>query len=208
MTSMPTNTEQLTAYVLAGGKSSRMGTDKAFLELEGRALVAHAVDLAGSVSNEVRIVGDPAKFAVFAEAVPDVFAGRGPLGGIHAALLNSGTDINLILGVDLPFIERHFLGYLVSTAQSCDAMVTVPSSGKHLQTLCAVYRKEFSVSAARALGLGENKIDALFAGLPARVIHEEEILRNGFSPSMFRNLNTPEEWEAGKRDFVLRGPRL
>jgi len=205
---MTLETEPLTAYVLAGGKSSRMGTDKAFLELAGRPLIAHAVELAGSVTGNVRIVGDPEKFAAFGMIVPDVYKDRGPLGGIHAALLNSNTDASLVLGVDLPFINRAFLGFLISTARSCNALVTVPSCGSHFQTLCAVYHRPLGEIVDRALASGHNKIDALFSDLPVRVIDEEEIKSAGFSPSMFRNLNTPAEWEAGKRDFGLRRARL
>jgi molybdopterin-guanine dinucleotide biosynthesis protein A len=201
-------TQSLTAFVLAGGKSSRMGRDKAFLDVAGRPLIAHAMELAASVTSKVRIVGSAEKFAAFGAVVPDVYSDHGPLGGIHAALMNASTDVNLILGVDLPFIDPAFLSFLVSTAQSCDAVVTVPSCDDHLQTLCAIYRKEFGEIAGRALTEGRNKIDALFPDIPVRVIDEEEIKTAEFSTSMFRNLNTPEEWEASKRDFSLRQRRL
>jgi molybdopterin-guanine dinucleotide biosynthesis protein A len=201
-------TKSLTAFVLAGGKSSRMGRDKSFLELAGRPLITHAVELAASVTSDVRIVGSPEKFAAFGAVVSDVYSERGPLGGIHAALMNSSMDMHLILGVDLPFIDPAFVSFLVSTAQSCDAVVTVPSCGDHLQTLCAIYRKEFGEIAGRALTEDRNKIDALFLEIPVRVIDEEEIEAAGFSSSMFRNLNTPEEWETAKRDFALRQRRL
>lgn len=201
-------TQALTGYVLAGGKSLRMGTDKAFLELAGQPLVVHAMDLAGAVTGNVSIVGDPEKLAAFGTVVPDVYTDRGPLGGIHAALLDSSTDANFVLGVDLPFVDRAFLAFLISTAQSCDAVVTVPSCGNHFQTLCAVYRKQFGEIADRALATGHNKIDALFSDLLVRVIDEEEITNAGFQPSMFRNLNTPEEWEAGRRDFELHRAHL
>jgi molybdopterin-guanine dinucleotide biosynthesis protein A len=201
-------TQFLTVFVLAGGKSSRMGSDKAFLELAGRPLIGHAMQLGASVSSEVRIVGSPEKFAPFGMVVPDIYSDRGPLGGIHAALMNSGTPMNLILGVDLPFMDSAFLPFLISTAQSSNAVVTVPSCGNHLQTLCAVYRKDFGEMADRALAEGRNKIDALFSNIPVRVIEEKEIKAAGFNLSIFRNLNTPEEWEASKRDFALRETRL
>src|SRR6267378_5266072 len=79
-------TPDVTAFILAGGKSTRMGTDKAFAALDGRTLLARALDLARSVAPDVRVVGDAAKFAAFAPVVEDVFRDCGPLGGIHAAL--------------------------------------------------------------------------------------------------------------------------
>ena len=80
-----TGAGEVTAFILAGGKSTRMGADKAFIEFEGRTLLARALDLARSVTSNVCIVGTREKFARFAPVVEDVFRDRGPLGGIHAA---------------------------------------------------------------------------------------------------------------------------
>ena len=181
-----------------------MGTDKASLEVAGRPLIEHAVALARSVTGDVRIVGDPAKFAGFAETIPDVFPGQGPLGGIHAALSASDCDCNLILGVDLPFVEARFLNFLVSKAQRETATVTVPHTAGHFQTLCAVYRKPFVGVAARALEEGRNKIDALFLEIAVNVISEQELTAAGFLPAMFRNLNTPGDLEMARREFHSR----
>lgn len=178
-----------------------MGKDKAFLELAGRPLITHAIEIARAITTQIVIVGDPAKFARFGEVVPDVYPSRGPLGGIHAALVSSKSDLNLILGVDLPFVQPGFLRFLILTAQNTDAVVTLPSSGGHLQTLCAVYRRRFSSVAEHALRNERNKIDALFDEVPVRVIEEQELLSAGFPLSMFSNLNTPGEWDRAVREF-------
>src|SRR5690242_14390814 len=88
--------QNLTAFILAGGKSTRMGADKAFVPLEGRPLLARAIELAGAVTSDVRIVGSAEKFGSFGPVVEDQFRDCGPLGGIHAALRSSSTDLNLI----------------------------------------------------------------------------------------------------------------
>ncbi len=186
------------AFVLAGGKSTRMGKDKAFLELGGRTLLAHALDLAGTVARDVRIVGEANKFAAFGSVVEDVYHERGPLGGIHAALASTTTELNLMLAVDLPFLQPEFLKYLISEARKTGALVTVPRAGGGLQPLCAVYRRAFAEVAERSLQEGRNKIDPLFAEVETRVLGEEDLSRAGFSEGMFRNLNTPEEWEEAK----------
>ena len=77
----------VTAFVLAGGKSTRMGSDKAFLEFEDRTLLARALELAQSITPRVSIVGSREKFGKFAPVVEDIFPDCGPLAGIHAALL-------------------------------------------------------------------------------------------------------------------------
>jgi molybdenum cofactor guanylyltransferase len=188
----------VTAFVLAGGKSSRMGSDKAFLSFGDETLLLRALKAAGSVTRDVRIVGDAGKFAVFAQTVEDVYRERGPLGGIHAALSSSETELNLMLAVDLPFVESRFLKYLLLRAQESGAWVTVPCTDSGLQPLCAVYRRGFVETAERSLIEGKNKIDSLFRRVETYVIEADELMRAGFSAEMFRNVNTPEELAAAK----------
>jgi molybdopterin-guanine dinucleotide biosynthesis protein A len=186
--------EAVTAFVLAGGKSSRMGRDKALLQFGGKTLLEGALVLASTVAPKLKIVGDPAKYAEFAPVVSDIYLDRGPLGGIHAALINTDTDLNLILATDLPFVAPAFLQHLIATARSTDALVTVPKLGHFFEPLCAIYRKEFSNVAQQALIEGRNKVDALFTAGITYLVSEEEIVAAGFSPAMFRNLNTPEDF--------------
>ena len=171
-----------------------MGRDKAFLELGGRTLLSRAMELLSGITPTVRIVAPQEKFLTIARTVEDIFPDCGPLGGIHAALACTATELNLIVAVDLPFIESDFLAYVVAQASQVSAMVIVPEAGKGLQPLCAVYRRDFREVAERALKKKKNKIDALFADVETRIIAEPEITRTGFSAKMFQNLNTPEEF--------------
>ena len=190
-----TSEKTITGFVLAGGESTRMGSDKAFLQLGDETLLARSLRLASAVCAEVRIVGSAVRFGAYGTVVEDIFLQRGPLGGIHAALSRSRTDLNLMLAVDLPFIEVRFLEYLVARARRCDALVTVPRAGGSWQPLCAVYRRAFAQTAEAALAQARNKIDALFAPVKIEVLDEDELALAAFPPAMFRNLNTPEDWE-------------
>jgi molybdopterin-guanine dinucleotide biosynthesis protein A len=194
----------ITAFVLAGGKSTRMGADKAFLDFAGRTLLDRALDKARDVAARVCIVGDAGKFARHGETFEDIYRNCGPLGGIQAALACSATDLNLILGVDLPFIEVAFLRYLLFRARATAATVTVPSVTGIFQPLCAVYGKGFAAVARHSLESGQNKIDRLFLTVPTEVLREEELTREGFAVEMFRNLNTPEELEQAKAQQFSR----
>ncbi len=185
----------VTAFVLAGGQSSRMGTEKAFLELHGRTLLERALEVARGVGGEVRIVGKAEKFSALAAVVEDVFPQRGPLGGIHAALGATATELNLVLAVDMPFVSAELLRYIVEQARASGAMVTVPRAARGLQPLCAVYRREFRERAEEALRAGHNKIDPLFTPAETRIVGEAELARLGFAAAMFDNLNTREDWE-------------
>jgi molybdenum cofactor guanylyltransferase len=185
------------AFILAGGRSTRMGADKAFIEFDGRTLLARALDVARAVTADVRIVGDAAKFAGFAPVVEDEFRGCGPLGGIHAALRASTAELNLMLAVDVPFASTALLEFLIARARASAAIVTVARVGGW-QPLCAVYRREFAETAEKALGQGRYKIDSLFDVVSTLAVEEEELVASGFSGGMFRNLNTREEVEAAE----------
>lgn len=184
----------ITAFILAGGRSTRMGTDKAFALLDGRTLLDRALDLARSLTSDVRIVGDRAKFVSFGPVVEDFFPGCGPLGGIHAALRSSQSDLNVILAVDLPFLTLALLQYMLGRSKDSDcALLTVPRTARGWQPLCAVYRRDFALIAERALRAGRYKIDALFDEAGVQVISELELQSAGFSSDLFSNLNTPDD---------------
>jgi len=183
----------VSAFVLAGGQSSRMGADKAFVQLNGQSLLTLALNLAASVAPKVRIMGSKDKFGAYGVVLEDEFLDHGPLGGIHTALRNSSSELNLILAVDMPFVERRCLGHLVREAQEHNAVVTVPRVGGRWQPLCAIYRRGFGDLAHDALRKGRNKIDALFSETTIHVLEQSELEREGFSAEMFRNLNTPED---------------
>src|SRR5713101_3739807 len=196
-------------FLLAGGKSSRMGmnTDKAFLDFGGQTLLDRALGVMGTVCDRVTIVGDPGKFAKYGSTkygpvVADIFSGCGPLAGIHAALVHSPAELNLMLAVDMPFVSRELLAFLFAAAENedkdGDAMITVPRSSKGLQPLCAIYRRDFSVAAERALRAGRYKIDAAFSSVPIRVIEEAELAAAGFSEQSFFNVNTPQDRRAAE----------
>src|ERR1700721_1911296 len=148
-------------FLLAGGKSTRMGADKVFLEFGGQTLLQRALAVVATVCDGVTIVGDPAKFAEYQAAkreaptyelvVADVFPGCGPLGGIHAALAHSSAALNLMLAVDMPFVSTDLLVFLFDAAENNDATITVPRTSKGLQPLCAVYRRDFFAIAEQAL---------------------------------------------------------
>jgi molybdenum cofactor guanylyltransferase len=192
-------------FLIAGGKSSRMGADKAFLDFGGQTLLDRALAVMNAVCDRVAIVGDPAKFAKCGPAqsgsakcesvVADIFSGCGPLAGIHAALVHSPAELNLMLAVDMPFVSRELLEFLFAVAAEEDnhAIITLPRSRQGFQPLCAVYRRDFSTTVEQALGAGKYKIDAAFSGVSIRVIEEAELAAAGFSEQSFFNVNTPQD---------------
>ncbi|HEY6302409.1 MAG TPA: molybdenum cofactor guanylyltransferase [Terriglobales bacterium] len=192
-------------FLIAGGKSSRMGADKAFLDFGGQTLLDRALAVMDGVCDRVAIVGDPAKFTKcgpaqsgstkYESVVADIFSGCGPLAGIHAALVHSPAELNLMLAVDMPFVSTELLEFLFATARDQDnhAIITVPRTRYGFQPLCAVYRRDFSATAEQALLAGKYKIDVAFSGTSIRVIEEAELAAAGFSEKSFVNINTPQD---------------
>src|SRR6185437_15528881 len=136
-------------------------SSKAFLAVDGRFLIEHAIQQA-RVADDIYIVGPKDKFSAYGRVVLDIFPDAGPLGGIHAALKRTRAELNLILPVDMPFLKRDFLLYMLETALKNTALVTVPRMNGRLQPLCAVYRKGFVEAAETALNEGKHKVDVLF----------------------------------------------
>jgi molybdenum cofactor guanylyltransferase len=186
--------DDVTAFVLAGGHSTRMGTDKALLSLGKETLLERAIRTAAVVADTVFIVGPCERYALYGDVIEDVFPDCGPLGGIHAALSVTQTDLNLMLSVDIPQMSSDFLSWLLDQARPSRELIVIPEALGGLQPLAAVYRRPLRAVAEQALKASDYKIGHLFPLAPTRYISEAEILAAGFSPMIFRNVNTAEEF--------------
>ena len=176
-----------------------MGHDKAFLRLpSGSTLLENALAVASAVAGEVGIVGPNQRYGTYAwagEIVEDIFPGRGPLGGIHAALSITQTEWNIFLAVDLPQVSADLLRWMLQQAREAGKQVTMASVDGGLHPLCGVYRRGFKVRAEHSLQQDQNKVDASFDPNSLRILTEDEVRAAGFSPETFLNVNTPEEFQ-------------
>ncbi len=172
-----------------------MGSDKALLSYGGQNLLQRALQITAAIGKKTFIVGPRDRYAAFGEVVEDVHPGCGPLGGIHAALRATETDLNLILSVDMPLMEDKFLLWLVEQARATDTLIVVPVAVGGPQPLCAMYRRRVLAPAEQALQSGDYKIGNLFSRVATRQIPEAEIVAAGFSAAVFKNINTTEDYE-------------
>jgi molybdenum cofactor guanylyltransferase len=195
---------QLTGFVLAGGKSTRMGQDKAAVMLHGRTLLEHTLAALRVVCRDVAILGKYELYGTMGPVYEDIFPGCGPLSGIHAALTNSQTQFNLIIAVDTPFLAPAFLRYLAERAITSGAVVTTPEINDYTQPLCTVYSLDFLPIAEQALRQGNYKIVPLFPRGKTLVIKESELRKFAFAADMFENLNTPDDLARAQRRFSDR----
>ena len=176
-------------YVLAGGRSSRMGRDKALLPFRGGALVESVARAVGLAAGSAVLVGDPRLYEHLGyPAIPDLYPGAGPLGGILTALSHSSADWNLVAACDMPELSGGFLGLLVEAAEgfAADALVPIGPSGRP-EPLCAVYHRRSRRALEGALGRGVRSVRAALENLRATLVSVPEV-------TPFQNVNTPEDW--------------
>jgi len=191
-------------FVLAGGRSSRMGRDKALIEIAGVHLVSRAAQVVAAAAGSATLIGDPQKYGRLGYPVqPDIFTGCGPLAGIHAALSVSRADWNLVLACDMPEVESAFLIQLLERAEQSgkDCLLPAGESGRP-EPLCGIYHRRILPAVQRALEDGVRKVLGGLAGLRVEVFPV-----SGRGP--FRNINTPAEWNEYTRaqtDKTRDGP--
>lgn len=177
-------------FVLVGGRSSRMGRDKALLPFRGRTLAGHVAEAVARAAGTVTLVGDAERYAFLGYPVlPDRMQGAGPLAGIQAALEASEAAWNLVVACDLPGVDAGFLSGLLEAARSAGADCLLAAGRTGLpEPLCAVYHRRCLPAVAAALERGAFKVTDALAGLDMRIWRVQDDGR-------LANMNTPQEWD-------------
>ena len=199
---------EVSGFVLAGGASRRMGFDKAKLPFGSERMVDRKIRLLRAICRSVSIIGPPGRFAdtpiqVYEDKIP----GQGPLGGIHTGLHRARTEFSLFLSCDMPLMEERFLRYLCEQALASRASATLPPLGaKGRYPLCAVLRRRVLWRVRSRLESGQNQVGRFFSSFQRRTISKVEFARAGFSPRIFCNLNTPEEYKRARQRSIHSAP--
>ena len=151
-------------FVLAGGRSSRMGTDKALVELAGRPLIACALDVLRAAGASAAIAGAHSDLSAFAPVVTDAQPDRGPLGGVCAALEECETECAVFVSVDMPLMPSALIAYLMEHAAITGHTVTLAAVNGFAQTFPVVIRREALATLRAELTAGRG---GTFAALQA-----------------------------------------
>ena len=198
-------------FVLAGGASRRMGSDKSQLVLGGSTLLQRSASALGSVCGRVSVVGIGSQNADGLVAIPDEFVSggeprRGSIIGLYSALKNAATEWAAVLACDMPFVSRELFKRLVlCIGDEADAVVPVQPDGRP-QPLCALYRCDVCLPVVEEmLQTGEWKLQNLFGRVRVRKVDFDEIIDLENSELFFLNVNTPEEYENAKAVVPVRG---
>ncbi len=197
-------------FILVGGRSSRMGTDKSLMQFGGQTSVERIAAELRSITPTPRIsrVGrSRAGFDPDLRIIPDTHEQWGALGGIHAALGACVADWALIVACDLPFVTRDLCSRLLMLSQqgSPEAVVPIQPDGRP-QPLCALYRREpCLLEAEKLIASGEHTPRALLANVKTRWVRSAELIDLPGAENFFFNVNTPDDYEQAQL-LLLQNP--
>jgi molybdenum cofactor guanylyltransferase len=195
--------KDMTGIILAGGKNSRMGTNKAFLEIDGNRLIDKTINIYREIFSEIIIVtNDPLSYIEFTDTaiVTDIYKGKGPLGGIYTGLFYSKNDHAFISACDMPFLNKDFIIYLTGQADKFD--IVVPQLSEGFQPLHAIYSQKCLSHIKKMLIADKLKITGFYKEVRLLSIPEEKITPFSQDGRLFLNVNTPEDMEKEqKRSF-------
>ena len=182
-----------TGIIMAGGKNSRMGKNKAFLQVGGETILENIVKQLKKVTSDLIIVSNrPRDFKhTGIKTVSDIYPGSGPLGGIHAGLANSSTGVNLVVACDMPFLQPEVLDYLIQRGQGYD--VVIPRLGEFVEPLTACYNKSCLQVIENRLQSRRLKITSFFSEVKILYVEREKISQMANIDHLFFNVNTPED---------------
>ena len=187
--------DSIEGFILIGGQSRRMGTDKSQLVLDGQSFVERIAKELGAATSATKVVGNnTAASQIHLPVAPDIYPQWGALGGVHAALSNCSAEWALVVACDFPFVTSELFIRLASLAKDFDAVAPIQSDGIP-QPLCALYRVEPCLGRAEQLiKSGERKPVALLQSVHTRWVSFDELADLERADHFFDNINTPEDY--------------
>lgn len=188
-------------FILAGGDSTRMGRDKALLELAGVPMIFRILRLVASVvGEEPTIVGTVRAYpGLGLSTMEDDWPGSGPLGGIATALRASEAQWNLVVACDLPYLTKPWLDFIVARAGKSQADAVLPMNFNGAEPLCAMYHKRCKAILCSALQIGTRKVTEGLANVRLETIEPAQWQAFDSDGLLFRNMNSPADYEEAKR---------
>lgn len=186
----------INGIILAGGKSSRMGSPKGLLKLNGRPFISHITAVLQPLVRELFVVSDDATYDHFEGIrVSDIYKDAGPVGGIYAGLMRSPSFYNLILSCDVPLINSTVLNILINNMEEGFDVIQLESEGQTLP-LVAIYTQDCSAHFKDLLAAGERRLRTAVTGLRVKTIPLDTTLT-----PFVQNINTQVEYNSIKNEL-------
>ncbi len=182
---------QITGIILSGGKSTRMGTDKALIQINGKTMLEHVIRICQPFCSQILISSNNFTHEIFGyKIIPDETKNCGPMGGIYSCLKQSDTDWNFIISVDAIFVEPDFVAFILSETGDFAAVVPFHNNGK--EPLIALYHKNGLAEMKKMLDSGNFKMQNLLNSMNTKYV-ESQVWVERF-PKLFCNLNRPDDF--------------
>lgn len=184
----------ISGIILSGGKNSRMGANKAFLEIDGIRLIDQTLAVYRQIFNEIIIVtNEPGAYLEFNDVtlVTDIYKEKGPLGGIFTDLFYAQNPYIFVSACDLPYLSADFILHLRHLSGRHD--VIVPETAEGYQPLCAVYSRNCLPVIKKRLEMDKLKITGFYKDARVLSVTENQIRPFDARGLLFRNLNTPSD---------------
>jgi molybdopterin-guanine dinucleotide biosynthesis protein A len=188
---MNSKKKPINAYILAGGKSSRMGTDKGLLLFEGKAMIQYVIEQMQPVFDKLVIVSNNPEYEKFGlEVIPDLIKDIGPAGGIFTALKHSDSPLNFMVSCDMPFITKEAIAFIMENTNDSQ-IVLLENQGK-IEPLFGIYAKDCENIWFELIQQNTIKLQKMVSYFKLKTIPVEN--KEIFKESFFKNINTKEDF--------------
>ena len=183
-------TSTISTYILAGGRSTRMGTDKGLVELNGIPMIQHVINVVKNVSDQIFIISNSEEYVKFnLQVICDEIHEIGPLGGLITGLRNTTSKWNLFIGCDMPYINVEVISLLIKNKSDCHAII--PRHHDQIEPLCALYHSAALPIFEKQVSFGNYKVHDAISKLNIVEIKVPSFLFQDKNP--FQNMNTPSD---------------
>jgi len=195
----------MTGIILSGGKSLRIGENKAFIQVEGIPIIKKIHNLFRELFQEIIIVTNQKelfsdfKSRIFSDLIPD----RGVLGGLYTGIFFSTFSYFFCVACDMPFIKKAVVQYLIEKTEGYD--VIVPKTSDGLQPLHAIYSKNCLNAITKVMEKGNYKILDFYEMVKIKIVEEDDFIFLDPFRESFINVNTPEELFFVRRNRKFEG---
>jgi molybdopterin-guanine dinucleotide biosynthesis protein A len=182
----------------AGGKSQRMGRDKALVDFHGQPLIKHVIQRVERLADEILVTtNNPDSYKFLGLALfKDIFPDRGPLGGLYTALSAAHHPAVAVLACDMPFINPGLIEYQVDQINRLNADIVIPQTRSGLEPFHAVYRRDTCLEPLKtSLDSGKWRVDSWFPEVKVYAVSQDTLIKYDPQLLSFFNINTPQDLE-------------
>ncbi len=184
---------KISGFILAGGRSRRMGTDKAMLPIENQSLLKRMISRIEPFCESVAISGQNPDYLIYKlEMISDVFSDCGPISGLYSVLNYTSTEWNLVVSVDVPFVNEELIRYLLINATEYDCVIPQHDSG--VEPLVGLYNRRILPVLDEMIKAGNFKLMNLLAKVHTRYLNCNNLIQD--YPRLFFNINRPGDYQS------------